>query len=132
MKRVFVMILCVAMLLGLASVAFAAEGFSTFKLTFKSTTSYQSIVSDTTSKNKNVSDKAYARLYVYSTSSDKNNVYRTYSGGEYTSSKYFDKTTNGTWMYYTSDVAANKTVYLRGRPDSSVSSCTVTGEFGAG
>ena len=35
-------------------------------------------------------------------------------------------------MYYTSDVAAEKTVYLKGRPDSSVSSCTVTGEFGAG
>ena len=132
MKRTIAMILCVAMLLSLASTAFAANGFTEFELTFTSTTQYKSIVSDTTSKAKKVEDDDYARLYVYSTTSDKNNVYRTYSGGKYTSEKYFKKTTSKTFMYYTSDIASGAFVYLRGRSDSSVSSCTVTGEFGAG
>lgn len=132
MKRTIAMILCVAMLLSLASTAFAAEGFTKFKLTFTSMTSYQSIISDTTSKAKKVKDKDYARLYVDSTTSTKKNVFCTYCDGKYTSGEYFYKTTTGTWMYYTSDVAAEKTVYLKGRPDSSVSSCTVTGKFGAG
>lgn len=132
MKRMVSMILCVAMLLCMASTAFAARGFTDFKMTFKTTTTYQTVTYDTTSKDKLVDDDAYARLYVYETTSSKNNVYRTYSGGEYTSIQYFKKTTSGTWMYYTSDVDSGSYVFLKGRPDSSVSSCTVTGEFGAG
>ena len=131
MKRKVALILCVALLLG-SSVAFAAVGFTSFTMTFTSTTSYQSIVADSTSKDMKVANNAYARLYVYSTTSSKNNVYRTYYSGSYVSSQYFKKLTTGTWMYYTSDVPKGKYVTLRGRPDSSVSSATVTGEFGAG
>lgn len=131
MKRKVALILCVAMLVCMASTAFASVGFTSFKMTFSSTTSYQSITSDTTSTAKEADDD-YARLYIYSTSSDVNNVYRTYSGGAYTSRLYYKKTTSGTWMYYNTDINANTRVYLMGRPDSSVSSCTVTGEFGAG
>lgn len=81
-----------------------------------------------------VKDDTVSPLYLYTrkVTSTKKNVFRTYCDGKYTSGEYFYKTTTGTWMYYTSDVAAEKTVYLKGRPDSSVSSCTVTGKFGAG
>ena len=132
MKRVYALLICAAMLLCLAGTAFAAVGFTDFNLVFVSTTAYHNVTYDTTSSAKKVEDNDYARLYIYSTSSTKNNVYRTFSGGQYTSDKYYKKTTDGTWMYYTSDVAANKAVYLKGRPDSSVPSCTITGEFGAG
>lgn len=37
-----------------------------------------------------------------------------------------------TWMYYNTDINSDTQVYLMGRPDSSVPSCTVTGKFGAG
>ncbi|NLV58301.1 MAG: hypothetical protein GXY67_05980 [Clostridiales bacterium] len=131
MKRKVALVLCVVMILATASVAYAAVGFTNFKMTFTSTTTYQNIVSDTTSKDMLVANDAYARLYVYATTSSVNNVYRTYSGG-YVSGQYFKKLTSGTWMYYTSDIDQGDRVYLRGRPDSSVSSCTVTGEFGAG
>lgn len=77
-------------------------------------------------------DTDYARLYVTATSSIKNNVYRTYSGTDYTSRCYYKKTTTGTWMYYNTDIDSDTQVYLMGRPDSSVPSCTVTGKFGAG
>lgn len=35
-------------------------------------------------------------------------------------------------MYYNTDIDSDTQVYLMGRPDSSVPSCTVTGKFGAG
>lgn len=131
MKRKIVATLCIAVLLCLATSAFASESFTNFKLAFSSTSSYQSIVSDTTSTAKTAGED-YARLYVDSTTSSVNNVYRTYSGKAYTSRTYFKNTTTGTWMYYNTDISQGATVYLRGRPDSSVSSCTVTGKFGAG
>lgn len=131
MKRKMAVVLCLATLLGIAGSAFASVGFTNFKLVFVTTTTYKNVTSDTTSTAKDAGTD-YARLYVYSTTSSKNNVYRTYSGGQYVSGQYFKKLTDGTWMYYTSDIAEGTRVYLKGRPDSSVSSCYVTGEFGAG
>ena len=131
MKRKMAVVLCLATLLGIAGIAFASVGFTNFKLVFVTTTTYKNVTSDTTSTAKDAGTD-YARLYVYSTTSSKNNVYRTYSGGQYVSGQYFKKLTDGTWMYYTSDIAEGTRVYLKGRPDSSVSSCYVTGEFGAG
>mgnify|MGYP000010881384 FL=1 len=131
MKRKVAFVLCVAMLVCMVSNALAAVKFSKFTMTFSDTTSYQSITSDTTSVAK-AADTDYARLYVTATSSSKNNVYRTYSGTDYTSRCYYKKTTTGTWMYYNTDIDSDTQVYLMGRQDSSVPSCTVTGKFGAG
>lgn len=50
MKRKVAMILCVAMLFCAASVVFTAEGITKFKLKFMSASSYQTVVSDTTSE----------------------------------------------------------------------------------
>lgn len=132
MKRKLSLILCLAMVFCLASSAFAAEGFTNFKMTFTKTSEYQSIVSDTTSKAK-VSGSDYARLYVYACSSSKNNIYKSYSSSTYVSGPYYLKTSpTATQMFYTSNIAKGARVYLKGRPDSSVASCTVTGEYGAG
>lgn len=128
MKRKVAFVLCVAMLVCMVSNALAAVKFSKFTMTFSDTTSYQSITSDTTSVAK-AADTDYARLYVTATSSSKNNVYRTYSGTDYTSRCYYKKTTTGTWMYYNTDIDSDTQVYLMGRPDSSVPSCTVTGNL---
>jgi hypothetical protein len=117
----------------MAGTAFARVPFTKFKMQFISTESYYVLCADTTSKDRRVANNDYARLYVYENSSPKNNVYRISTTiGNYVSSRYYKDITDGTWMYYTEDVNKGKRVSLRGRPDSGVPECTVTGEFGAG
>lgn len=132
-KRIVCVSLCAALLMCMAGTAFARVPFTKFKMEFISTGSYYVLCTDTTSKDRRVANNDYARLYVYNTSSAKNNVYRASTTiSNFVTSNYYKKTTDGTWMYYTEDVAEGKRVSLRARPDSSVHSCTVTGEFGAG
>ena len=126
-RRVFVVVLCFSLILG--TVAYAAVDFTNFKMTFSSTDTYQKITSDTTSKD----NPERARLYISSNTSSVNSVFRAgkTSTGSAVTGLYHDRTTNGRMMYYSVDIAKNTRIYLQGRPDSSVSSCTITGSFGA-
>ncbi|MEG0505684.1 MAG: hypothetical protein RR547_13635 [Raoultibacter sp.] len=99
-------------------------------MTFVNTDFYANIVSDTTSKAKTTSD--YATMIISASSSSKNSKYYIYKGSSEISRGHFETTTTGTWFYYTSNVAKGTNITLKGRPDSSVSTCTVTGSFGAG
>lgn len=127
-KRVLVVILCLSLVLG--SVAHAAVEFSSFKMTFSNKDTYQKITSDTTSKD----NPPRARLYITSNTSDVNSVFRagkTMTGSAVTR-LYYDRVTSGRMMSYNVSIAKDTRIYLQGRPDSSVSSCTITGSFGAG
>lgn len=132
-KRVICVALCAALLMCMAGTAFAKANFVDFKMKFISTESFYVLCADTTSKKRLVSNNDYARLYVDENTSPKKNVYRISTAIDtYVSRDYFKDLTDGTWIYYTKDVEANKRVSLRGRPDSSVESCIVAGSFGAG
>ena len=132
-KRIICVAMCAALLMCMAGTAFAAVSFRNFKMEYIATDSYYVVCADTTSKDRLVANDDYARLYIYDTSSTKNNIYRASTTiSNFVTGKYYKNTTNGTWMYYTEDVAKGKRVSLRARPDSSVSSCTITGEFCAG
>lgn len=132
-KRIVCVALCAALLMCMAGTAFATTPFTKYKMTFVSTDAYYHICGNTTSKPRLVANNDYARLYVYNTTATKNNVYRASYAGSFVTGKYYKKTTDGTWMYYTEDVPAEKSVTLRGRPDSSVDGyIAITGEFGAG
>ena len=90
----------------------------------------QKITSDTTSKD----NPTRARLYITSNTSDVNSVFRagkTMTGSAVTR-LYYDRVTSGRMMSYNVSIAKDTRIYLQGRPDSSVSSCTITGSFGAG
>lgn len=127
-KRVFVAILCLSLILG--SVAYAAVDFTSFKMTFSNMNTYQKITSDTTSKDNPVR----ARLYITSNTSSVNSIFRAgkTATGSAVTRLYYDRVTTGRMMSYNVDIAKNTRIYLQGRPDSSVSSCTITGSFGAG
>lgn len=127
-KRVFVAILCLSLILG--SVAYAAVDFTSFKMTFSNKNTYQKITSDTTSKD----NPERARLYITSNTSSVNSIFRAgkTATGSAVTRLYYDRVTTGRMMSYNVDIAKNTRIYLQGRPDSSVSSCTITGSFGAG
>ncbi len=130
MKKKFALLIAIALLLTLTGNVLAATTFKNFKMTFTKKDSYTSIVSDTTSKAKTTSD--YATMIITSSSSSKNCKYYIYKGSSVISRDHFETTTKGTWFFYTSDVAKGTRITLKGRPDSSVSTCTITGSFGAG
>lgn len=127
-KRVFTIVLCLSLILG--TVAYAAVDFTSFKMTFSNTNTYQKITSDTTS----VDNPERARLYITSNTSSVNSVFRAgkTSTGSAVTRLYYDRITSGRMMYYDVDIAKDTRIYLQGRPDSSVSNCTITGSFGAG
>jgi hypothetical protein len=128
MKRKGVIVVIALALTLIVSVAQAAVGYSNFTLTFTTTSSYTSIVSDTAS----VANPSYARLYVYNNTSSVNSAWRAIRSGSVVTNVYFDRLVNYRQMFYTASIPVNASVTLQGRPDSSVSSCTVTGQFGAG
>ncbi len=127
-KRVFTIVLCLSLILG--TVAYAAVDFTRFKMTFSNTNTYQKITSDTTS----MDNPDRARLYITNNTSSVNSVFRAgkTSTGSAVTRLYYDRITSGRMMYYNVGIAKNTRIYLQGRPDSSVSSCTITGSFGAG
>ena len=131
MKRVVALIISMMLMVASASVACAAVDFEDKTISFTNKSAYGSIVSDSTSKAKEANTD-YARLYITNNTSSVNSVFRTYYNGSYVSREYFKRETAGTWMYYNTNVPAEKYVNLRGRPDSSVSTCKITGSFGAG
>ncbi len=127
-KSMFCVILCLSLLLGV--IAHAAVDFTRFTMTFSDKDTYQQITSDTTSKD----NPTRARLYITSNTSDVNSVFRagkTMTGSAVTR-LYYDRVTSGRMMSYNVNIAKDTRIYLQGRPDSSVSSCTITGSFGAG
>ncbi len=127
-KSMFCVILCLSLLLGV--IAHAAVDFTRFTMTFSDKDTYQQVTSDTTSKD----NPTRARLYITSNTSSVNSVFRAgkTSTGSAVTRSYFDRITSGRMMYYDEDIAKDTRIYLQGRPDSSISTCTITGSFGAG
>ena len=127
-KRVFIVILCLSLVLG--TFACGAVDFTNFKMTFSDKNTYEKVTSDTTS----VDNPERARLYITSNTSSVRSVFRAgkTSTGSAVTRLYFDRITSGRMMYYTVDIAKDTRIYLQGRPDSSLSNCTITGKFGAG
>jgi hypothetical protein len=130
MKRKHIILVAVLALTMVASIAQASVGFTNFTLTFTTTSQYTSIVTDTTS----VANPSYGRLYLYSNTSSVNCVWRAIRSGSAVTGLYYDRVISSGFrqMIYTTSLPVNASVTLQGRPDSSVSSCTVTGAFGAG
>ncbi len=127
-KTIFSIILCVSLMLG--TIAYGAVSYTNFKMTFKDMDTFQKITSDTTSK----ANPERARLYITSNTSSVNSVFRAgkTATGNAVTRLYYDRTTKGRMMYYNTDIAKDARIYCQGRPDSSVSSCTISGKFGAG
>ena len=128
-KRLSIWLLCMAAFILMAS-AVASVNYTNFTMTFTDLDEFQTVTSDTTSKN----NPTRARLYIYSNTSSVKSVFRagTTPTGSPVTGRYYDRTTDGRMMNYTVNLAQNTRVYLQGRPDSSISSCTITGAFGAG
>ncbi len=127
-KKAVAIVLYLSLMLG--TVAHAAVSFSDFKMTFSNMDTYQRVTSDTTS----VDNPERARLYITSNTSSVNSVFRAgkTSTGSPVTRLYYDRTTTGRMMYYNVNITKDTRIYLQGRPDSSVSTCTITGSFGAG
>lgn len=132
MKKWLSVLLCLAIAVGFVSVASASVTFTNFSLKFVTTSTYKTIVSDNTSKAMS-SGVDYATMVVSSTTSTKNNLYYSKSGGVFVSRSHYEKTTPGTWFYYNTNLGQSVSVSLVARPDSSIlTTIKVTGAFGAG
>lgn len=137
MKKIGV-ILCVVLFLCLVSYAVAAQPYNNYTMTFQSTSSYEEVCSDTTSKAMTANNSSsYGRQQCTYNSSSKNNAYRaglTSTGSAASIRHYVNRTYNNAVVqyFYNVNIARYATVYLQGRPDSSVSTATVSGTWGAG
>ena len=123
MKRKLAIALAVALLSCIAASASAAVPYTAVL-----ENTYGSIISDTTSR----AGCLFGRLYITSNSSNMYcHFYLTYNGEQVTN-VYNDKLTAGRWMYYNEYIPKDAIITLNGRCDSSISSATITGSFGAG
>ena len=134
MKKIFGVVLCLALILSMATTTYAAVTFKNFKLIFAGKKVYTSVVTDSTSKAMAVGTNS--RLYLTANTSNVNCVWMAFNltKNKECSIEEYAKLTGSSYKGITYTVAAanNNKINLLGRPDSSVSSCSVTGQFGAG
>ena len=136
MKKKIGLLVCVVLILTITSTVYAANNFNYFVMNFSSISTYQKVCQDTTSKDMVATNpNAYGRLTVTSTAPGTvNNVWR--AGRSSTTSPcskpVYAKTCTDKHVEYTVDASKGSTIYLQGRPDSSIPTCIVSGSWGAG